>query len=208
MLRACMPRRVAVGGGLRRLSLWRSALRADYPAVLGLGTRRRTHCAHFVRCVRTTATSMFTKRAARAVPSPALLGATQRAATGPHPPRRTPWWHARATTAPAKAIGDARTTTATAKAGAGCARRACEAPRSTGLVAARVSALRQHARRGCSSAANEVSATSSATGPQARAPQGSRRAAPTASVARRAQPAPAFVAPTAEHPMEISTCPS
>ena len=39
--------------------------------------RRRTHCAHFVRCVQTTATSQSLMRAARAATSPALLGAPQ-----------------------------------------------------------------------------------------------------------------------------------
>ena len=39
--------------------------------------RRRTHCAHFVRCVQTAATSQLLMRAARAATSPALLGAPE-----------------------------------------------------------------------------------------------------------------------------------
>jgi len=39
--------------------------------------RRRTHCAHFVRSVQTTATSQMTTRAAREATSPALLGAPE-----------------------------------------------------------------------------------------------------------------------------------
>jgi hypothetical protein len=64
-------RRVRAGRGA---SLRRSALRTDCPAVLGLVARRRTHCAHFVRCVQTTATSQSWRRAARAATSPGLAG--------------------------------------------------------------------------------------------------------------------------------------
>ena len=39
--------------------------------------RRRTHCAHFVRYVQTTATSQITTRASREATSPALLGASE-----------------------------------------------------------------------------------------------------------------------------------
>jgi len=55
----------------------RSPLRGDSPVVLGLAARRITHCAICDRSVQTDAASQFTKRAARATASPALLGASQ-----------------------------------------------------------------------------------------------------------------------------------
>jgi len=54
-------------------SLWRSALRADCAAMLGAGSRRAIRYANGVRCARTGAASMSTKRAARADPAPARL---------------------------------------------------------------------------------------------------------------------------------------
>ncbi len=57
--------------------LGRSALRTDCTAMLGLGSRRRTHCAHCVRFVQTAATSQSWMRAARADPRPALLVAPE-----------------------------------------------------------------------------------------------------------------------------------
>jgi hypothetical protein len=70
----------------------------------------------------------------------------------------------------------------------GSARRACEAPSSTGCVARARSAPCELTRRACPSAANAVSAASCATGPRTRAAQGSRSAAKTASAVRRALP--------------------
>ena len=58
----------------------------------------------------------------------------------------------------------ATNTCAAAKLHPGRSRRASEAPRSAGLVAARASAHQQLTRRGCLSAANEVSVASSAAG--------------------------------------------
>jgi len=62
--------RVAVDPGgqsraraVRSASARRSALRADFPAVLGPVARRATRSANGVRCARTGATSQFTKRA-------------------------------------------------------------------------------------------------------------------------------------------------
>ena len=55
----------------------RSALRADCPALLAPAARRRTHFVRFAHCVRTTAPSQITKRAARAAASAAMLGASQ-----------------------------------------------------------------------------------------------------------------------------------
>ena len=64
-------------------------------------------------------------------------------------------------------------------------RRACAAPRSTGLEARARSALRQPSRRGCLNAAAEGREVSSAAGPRDRAPQGSRSEARTAAPKRR-----------------------
>ena len=50
--------------------LWRSALRSDCTALLGPGSRRRTHCAHCVRCAQTAAASQLTKRAGARRPRP------------------------------------------------------------------------------------------------------------------------------------------
>lgn len=47
---------------LRCASPWRSALRSDFPAMLGQPGRRRTRYALFERCAQTTATSQSTKR--------------------------------------------------------------------------------------------------------------------------------------------------
>jgi spore maturation protein SpmA len=67
--------------------LWRSALRADSTAMLALGSRRETHCVRCAHSVQTVATSVFLMRAARADPRPALLVATEIAATGCRLPR-------------------------------------------------------------------------------------------------------------------------
>ena len=73
-------------------------------------------------------------------------------------------------------------------------RRASEAPRSAGLAARARSALREHAHRSCLSGVRKAHAASSAMGPQARAPQGSRSAAKAASVKRPGLPARVFAA--------------
>ena len=66
-----------------------------------------------------------------------------------------------------------------AKTGAGAWRRASAAPRSAGACGQRAQRASCHqTRRDCPSAANAVSAASSAAGPQVRAPQGTWRAAP------------------------------
>jgi len=100
-----------------------SALCADCAAVLGLGSRRTTRCAHWVRYAQTRAASQSTKRAARADPSPPLLTTPQIAPAGYRPPRRPPG-----------SVIAPRTTTVSAKARPGRWQRACGAPRSAGLV--------------------------------------------------------------------------
>jgi hypothetical protein len=82
----------------------------------------------------------------------------------------------------------------------GSARRACEAPSSTGAGARARSAPRDLTRRACPSAANAVSTASCATGPRTRAAQGSRSAAKTASPERRALPGCAVAKPLPEEP--------
>jgi len=70
----------------------------------------------------------------------------------------------------------------------GQARRACEAPRSAGFMARARSALRHHFWRILSERSERSERSELCAGPWTRAPQGSRRAAPTASVAGRAWP--------------------
>ena len=64
------------------------AERADCPAVLAAGAHRTTHYAPCGLFVRTSAMRMLTKRAARAAPAAALLGAPQIAPAGSSLPRR------------------------------------------------------------------------------------------------------------------------
>jgi hypothetical protein len=92
------------------------------------------------------------------------------------------------------------TTPGTATGQPGSARRACEAPSSTGCGARARSAPRDLTWRACSSAANAVSAASCATGPRARAAQGSRSAAKTALPERRALPGCHVAAPRPAKP--------
>ena len=88
MERDSLPRgRRAAGAARQGLTLWRSALRADSAAVLGLGSRRRTHYAPWGRYVQTTAASQMLMRAARADPSAVLLVAPEITPSGQHLPR-------------------------------------------------------------------------------------------------------------------------
>ena len=89
----------------------------------------------------------------------------------------------------------APTATASATGYPGRAQRACEAPSSAGFGARARSALRALTRRACSRAANAVSVASCATGPRARAAQGSRSEAKTASPKRWALSGCPVVAP-------------
>src|SRR6185295_14337154 len=68
--------------------LERSSLRADSAAVLGLRSRRITRYVRCALCAQTDAPSQFTKRAARADLSPALLAAPEIAPAGHRLPRR------------------------------------------------------------------------------------------------------------------------
>jgi len=182
--------RGAAGSARRGLNLWRSPLRADSTAMLALGSRRRTHCVRCALCVRTTAPSQSTKRAARADPRPVLLVAPEIAPTGHCLPRCTagvsPGEHRRVRKG---AFGQVAQRLWSA-----------EKHRARGLAR---SAKRQLTRRGCSNAANEVSEVSSATGPRDRASQGSRRAAPTAPVKRSGLPGRAFAVPTVARTADV-----
>lgn len=73
-------------------------------------------------------------------------------------------------------------------AGGGALWRACGSPRSAGCEARARSALRQHARGSCLSAAPAGREASSAAGPCTRAPQGSRPYGPTGTPKRRSPP--------------------
>ena len=130
---------------------------------------------------RQTATSQITKRAARADPSPALLVAPQIAPSEYRLPRVQPGF------APPR-----RGTTVVAKPRAGRCGRACEAPRSAGLVAARASALRcltsprlsERSERSERSefAAGHETEHRRGVGPQGRPPQWRARTGPPAAL--------------------------
>ena len=192
--------------------LWRSALRADFTAMLGLGSSRQTRCVRFAHCAQTVATSMLTKRAARADPRPALLVAPEIAPAAHRPPRSS---------SAACDERSARTPTVSvthrasliARTGSPIApnlldahhRRICKGV--CGPATARLSSAEK--RRACAqrearpqtdsppmSERRERSEQSEfGGGPQDRASQGSRRAATTAASKRCGRPACAFAAP-------------
>ena len=168
--------------------LGRSARCADSAAVLVPSSRRRTHCAHCVRSVQTAAASQFTKRAARAELGTPLLVAPEIAPAGHRLPRN----HDRGTRRFSKG----------ASGQAGARLRGAEKRRACGRAR---SALRELTRRDCPSVANEVSKASFATGPQARASQGSRSAAETASPKRGGLPRRAFARYSLSHAQPSKT---
>ena len=109
----------------------RSSLRADCTAVLGLGSCRQTHSAHFVRYVQTDGDKSDNEaRCARRPQSCAPRRPTNR------PPAGTACREVQ------RRLSASKGTTVVAMSRAGRCGRACEAPRSAGLVAARASALR------------------------------------------------------------------
>ena len=100
-----------------------------------LWPRRRTRCVRCAHCAQTAATSQITRRAARAATSPALLGCAQ------SPRRRT-------ALGPASWVGGPQVedqNRCPQGDGWGVGTAPCAQPRSAGFLAARVSALRQHA---------------------------------------------------------------
>ena len=84
--------RVAAGGARGGRQLWRSALRADCPALLASRGRRKTRYAGCARCAQTAAASQFTKRAAHAPLEAALLGAPHGARPAHRLPLRDALW--------------------------------------------------------------------------------------------------------------------
>ncbi len=69
----CAAGRCALG-----LAVWRSVLCTDFPVLLALGMRGETRYALVERFAQTIAASQLLKRASRAIPKAALLGAIQR----------------------------------------------------------------------------------------------------------------------------------
>jgi len=138
----------------RGTSLRRSALRCDFPAMLGLAARRITRYVRCAHCARTNAASQRWMGAARAAASPALLGASE---ARPDLPER-----AFAETLVVFAASTASAASRRAVPGGGdfCG----DEKRRTGVGAR--SALRYLTRRICSNAANEESVVSYATRPQ------------------------------------------
>jgi hypothetical protein len=174
--------RVAAGGARRRLMLWRSALRSDCTAVLGPRSRRKTHCAHCVRSVQTTAASQMWMRAARADLRPALLVATQIAATGHRLPR-----------ANVRGVRNEHNNRFSKGAFGQAGARLWSAEKRRARGRAR-SAHQPLTRRVCLTG---ESAGSSATWSRDRASQGSRSEAQAAPAKRASLPGRAFAAPTA-----------
>ena len=143
---------VAAAGTRHGLMVGRSALQADSTPMLGLRSRRRTRCAHCVRCARTAAASWIRKRAeARRPQACASRRPTNR-------PCRV------STTALETSSACAQSNTVPAKGCAGRSRRASAAPRSAAAVAARASAPRKPTRRVCPNEAIAGSEVSYATG--------------------------------------------
>ena len=201
-----------VGGrvGPSRLPLERSSLRDDCAAVLGTGVAP-PNSLRSLRSLRSDSRGESVHEARSRAPTPALRSSPRPREPPPRTahheaPKRsaTPRFGIRSTrirhTPTAALLAYDRclctppSSPARARAGGGgCAWGGAEARRACGRAR---SAHRQLTRGRCPSAANAVSEASSATGPQDRAPQGSRRAAATADVARPSPPARARAAPT------------
>ena len=158
------------------------------PAALRCSTTgRAAELASFaaLSALKQAAASQLTKRAARAALQSALLGAPDSAPTGHRLPlnhlgRRSQSSHSSSLQ---RAVWLGR--------GVRVERRGTE-----GSGPARAARFVNTFGAGCLSAVSAANAASSAPGPWARVPQGSRCAAPTASVARRAPARPPFAATT------------
>ena len=153
---------------------------AGFPAVLGFGSCRITRFACFA-ALRSNRMRQVRSRSARVrAPTQSL-----RSSAAPIRPACTPPGALPAT----EVVSDtAHTTTVSATRHSGRARRACEAPSSAGFGARARSALRALTRCVCSTTVSAANGGSYATGPRARAAQGSRSEAKTASPARWALP--------------------
>ena len=111
--------------------------------------------------------------------------------------------------AAASVFDAARATPVSATGHPGRDQRACEAPSSAGFGARARSAPREVTRRACSTTVSAANGGSCATGPRARAAQGSRSAAKTASPACWALPGCPVAAPMpAKREFNVSNGPS
>ena len=127
----------------------RSVLRTDFPVLLAPGSCGATHCARCARFVQTVRRkSDVTKRAARADPGTALLGAADIAPPCSAPPSQRLPLEQRQRCSP-----DAHATTLPAKVRAVRRGRACAQPRSAAATAARAARAVHHSRGDCPSAA-------------------------------------------------------
>ena len=162
--------------------LERSALRADSTALLGPGSCRRTRFVRCAHCTQTTAASQLLMRAGARRPRPC---AARRPRNRPHraPPA------ASATVSRTRAVESHRRNRKGASGQVAARLWSAEKRRACGLAR---SANRRLTCRSCLNAANEVSAVSSATGPQDQASQGSLREAQTAPVKRCGLPGRTF----------------
>jgi hypothetical protein len=176
--------------------------RGDFSALLGLGVSRRTRYAACGRCAQTAARSQFTKRAARATPSPALLDGSQ----GPRETfasfaglkysarfaSRSVSVSASVRAEPVEASGERRPFDKLRANGVGKTEAMRSEPRriasrgwrrgAQGLRGARASALREHSSRLLSERSERSSRSELGAAPQDRAPQSSPAKGRTATV--------------------------
>ena len=158
---------------------------AGSAVVLAPRSRRKTPFARCARCGQTVSASQITKRAARADLRAALLAVA-------HSPRH---WPARSLAETAVHLDHRLPPWSPQGRGWAAAGRACGSARSTGLVAARASALRQLTRWVCLSAVSAANVASNATGhktehrsavaAQRRPPHRSARRQPSLGLARK-----------------------
>ena len=175
---------LAAGGARPGLRVGRSVLRTDCAALLGLAAPLR-NSLRALRALRSDnrSESVLEARCARGPQALCCSPPSDIAPAGPRLPR-----------AGFRCSGGGVPTSSlqgSARVGGGAHRRRRAAQ---GLGPARVSALRELTRRRCLSAESEANAASSAPGPQDRAAQRSRRAAPTADAKRRRPPGHSFAA--------------
>ena len=189
-------------GARRRLAAAVGPCRADCAAVLALGSRRRTHYAHCVRCVQTSCDESVSRSALRA-PTQALRSSPPQMRAATHPPtalREAPvlWVEERraaglepAARRDARAVARAanrrldacdspslnKEQAVPAKTRSGGGRSASAAASSAGLVARARSALRELTCRSLSERSERSERSEFCDGPRDRAAQCSRPAA-------------------------------
>ena len=204
-------------GARRRLAAAVGPCRADCAAVLALGSRRRTHYAHGVRCVQTSCDESVSRSALRA-PTQALRSSPPQMRAATHPPtalRETLvlWVEERrdaglepASRRDARAVARAanrrldacdspsllQEPAVPAKTRAGGVRSASAATSSAGVPGRARSALRELTCRSLFERSERSERSEFCDGPEDRAAQCSRRAAPTAAAKRSTPPARVF----------------